>query len=42
MKSINTQNSKTSQSPFELISNLKRTNWNNRRRYSSSSQLRFI
>ncbi|WP_299525363.1 hypothetical protein [uncultured Lutibacter sp.] len=42
MKSINTQNCTTSQSTFQLITNLKRTNWNNRRRYSSSSQLRFI
>ncbi|MFK5958117.1 MAG: hypothetical protein QM495_04495 [Lutibacter sp.] len=42
MKSIITQNSKTTNSTFELMSNNKRTNWNNRRRYSNLIQFKFI
>ncbi len=42
MKSINTQNNRTNNSIFELKSNSNHTSWNNRRRYSNATQLRFI
>jgi len=42
MKSIKTQNSKTTNSTVELLNSSKRTNWNNRRRYSTVSQFKFI
>lgn len=42
MKSTNIQNNKTGYLPFELINNSKRTNWNSKRRYSNSTQLKFI
>ena len=42
MKSINTQNNKTSHLTFELITNSKRSNWNSKRRYSNLTQIRFI
>ena len=42
MKSIKTQPSKTSNSTLELINNSKSKNWNNKRRYTSVNQFRFI
>lgn len=42
MKSINTKNSKTESVAFELINSSKRISWNNRRRYSTVSQFKFL
>ena len=42
METIKIQKSNTSSSIFELITATKRSNWNNRRRYSNATQFKFI
>ncbi len=42
MKSLNTQNNKIGYTYFELLNTPTRINWNNSRRYSNSTQHKFI
>lgn len=42
MESINTQNKRTTRTNYEIFNTTKRTNWNNKRRYSFLTQYKFI
>ncbi len=42
MEAINTQNKRTTHINYELFNMSKRTNWNNKSRYSFLTQYKFI